>query len=111
MLRAVALVCVVAVSGCSVALQKKPSSGKVATSECTTSEAFAIIDTTLTVVAVAASIYGLSRVDKTGDAIGMPAGFVAVPLFASAHNGYKWASQCRDNRYGAPNTETPVAAR
>lgn len=93
---------VLLLSGCSIALQKKPVG--VHASECSTSIVYPVIDTALTAVAVAASIYGFSRVDKTGDAIGAPTGFIAIPLLASGVNGFRDASTC-----GAH--EQPIAAR
>jgi hypothetical protein len=108
MIRTVALAASLAlVSGCSVALQKKPASNKVATSECSTTSAYWIAD--YTGVAAGAGGLALAVTGQDSDAkmaIGYSAALAGLVYLASAMNGQKWARQCREQR------ETmPVASR
>lgn len=107
MLRIVALLALV--SGCSIALQSKPSTGRVAASECSTSSAYWIADAVGVAAAVAAMTYSAATSDRGSDRANIIGGAGAVGgilYAASAGNGYRWAHECRDSQERAP-----VAAR
>lgn len=74
------LVAVLALSGCSFALQKKPEGA----ARCDRSTALAVVDGAIAAAAVAATIYGLSREQPYAAGIGAP---VAVLFTSSAVNG------------------------
>jgi hypothetical protein len=89
---------VLALSGCSVALQSKP---KTAGGSCSTSHAYWIADA----VGVAAGLSGVAVSIAKGDSLGdVPAGIaaagalVAVLYLASAGNGRTWRAQCAAGR-------------
>jgi hypothetical protein len=91
-----ALACLVLVSGCSVALQKKPTSGAVATSECTTSRTLPYLDTAGVVAGLAAAGVGLSDQEHdTGTALMMAGTAVAFTYMVSAATGFRWSTECR----------------
>jgi hypothetical protein len=92
-------------SGCSIAFQSKPSRTSQAHTDCSTSRVLPIVDTLGTVAAVAASIYGFSRSDKTGDAIGGAAGLTSIFYLASAKNGFDDAAQCRSGEPAATTAQ------
>jgi uncharacterized membrane protein YebE (DUF533 family) len=108
MSKVVAVVAVLAlVSGCSVALQKKPSSGKVATSECSATSAYWIADTVGAVAGAGTALAGFafggdSEHTDRNYTIGGVAALASIVYLASAHNGYKWAHQCSANQESAP---------
>jgi peptidoglycan/LPS O-acetylase OafA/YrhL len=106
MSRVVAFVCLLAVSGCSIALQKKPTA--VAKSECSTSAAYWIADYVGVAAGAGAFAYGLAEQDKSDAKMfaGTAAGLAAIVYLASAVNGQRDASRCRDQQETAP-----IAAR
>jgi hypothetical protein len=93
MIRTIAIAALLA-SGCSVALQKKPTS--VATGECSTSRALPIVDTVGVAAGLATMGYGLSDQEhKTGTAIMMAGSVVAFAYMVSAATGFRWSGECR----------------
>ena len=98
-------------TGCSVVLQKKPSSsgGVASTTECSTTNAYWIADTVIAGLAAGAAISATPALDGNPDAKNITIGvgiLTAIVYFASAHNGYKWRRECAVNR-----ESMPVAAR
>lgn len=102
MSRVIALAVIVALSGCSVALQKRPSHTAVA--ECTSSNAYWIADYVGVAAGTAGFVYGLANQEKSDAkmAAGSAAGLAAILYLASAMNGQRWTSQCREQRESAP---------
>ena len=82
------LVVLALASGCSIALQSKPKSAS-----CSTTPVFWIADSVGVAASVAALAVGLIVPRYTEAAA--PAAITSVAYLASAHNGYKWAGQCR----------------
>lgn len=90
MLKGIAVV--LALSGCSIALQSKPAKGG-ASKECHTTHVYWVADAVLAAASVAAMGYaiadGRDRVAAAG-----AGGVVGVLFMASAHNGYRWRGEC-----------------
>lgn len=82
------LALVLALSGCSVALQSKPG----AKSGCHTSHAYWIADAVVAAAGTAALAYAIATPGE--DVIAAPGALVGVLFLASAHNGYKWRREC-----------------
>lgn len=81
---------VLALSGCSVALQSRPTA---ASSDCSTSHAYWIADAVGAVAGAAAVGVGLAT-EQDGYLIAGTAAVASVIYLASAHNGYKWRARC-----------------
>jgi hypothetical protein len=102
------LVVLALVSGCSVALQKKPPASQVATSECSTTPAFWIADTVgviASAVAIGAAISMRDDGAEMPNLIGAAGAFAGVGYVASAVSGRRWARECRAGE------SAPVAVR
>jgi hypothetical protein len=100
----IVLTFLIALSGCSIALQSKPSKGR---SECTSSPMLAVVDTVAMVAAVGAVAAGVVIGGDAGNVTSGVGAMAGIGYLASADNGFTWAGQCRDLR-SAP---APVASR
>lgn len=109
MSRLVALVALASLAGCSVALQKKPTSGTAtaATNDCTTSRTLPYIDTAGIAAGLAVAGYGLSDQEHdAGTQIMMAGSAIAFAYLVSAGTGFRWAGECRRQ-----HETQPVATR
>lgn len=100
-----ALAVVLVMSGCSVALQSKPSKGVASSNSCSTSHAYWVADALGVVAGVAAIAYGVSRNDDAGNLSAGVGAVGGVLYLASAGNGIKWRRQCERG------TVEPIASR
>lgn len=102
---AVALaLCLSVLSGCSVALQNRPSHGTAtaAASSCTTSRTLPYVDTAGIAAGIAVAGYGLSDQEHdAGTATMMIGSAIAFAYLVSAGSGFRWAGECRTQQ-GAP---------
>ncbi|MGE0402705.1 MAG: hypothetical protein AB7T06_38735 [Kofleriaceae bacterium] len=85
------------VSGCSVALQSKPSKrAGVAASECTTSSGLWIADAVGVAASVAAISYGrITDNEDQGNLISGVGAITGLLYTASMGNGIRWTNECR----------------
>jgi hypothetical protein len=91
-------------SGCSIALQSKPSKGR---NECSSSPMLAVVDTVVMVAAVGAGVAGVVIGGDTGNVTTGVSLMTGIGYLASADNGFTWAGKCRELQ-SAP---APVASR
>lgn len=106
----IALLASFASTGCSVALQKKPSSGTAtaANNDCTTSRTLPYVDTAGIAAGLAVAGYGLSDQEHdAGTQIMMVGSAVAFAYLVSAGTGFRWAGECRRQH----EQTSPVAVR
>jgi hypothetical protein len=98
------LVLVTLLSGCSIALQSKPTNGVArAQSGCSTSSVYWIADASLAALsAIGGTVAYVSTSDTENSDLGVTAaGFAAlasVVYLASAGNGHRWRSQCANDQ-------------
>lgn len=87
-----ALAVVLVMSGCSVALQSKPT--KVSGGGCSTSHAYWIADAIGVVAGVAAIAYGAATRTDAGNIAAGTGAIGGVLYLSSAGNGHAWRKQC-----------------
>lgn len=111
MLKTAAILALLASTGCSVALQKKPTSSGVATAandDCTTSRTLPYIDTAGVAAGLAVAGYGLSDQEHdAGTATMMIGSAIAFAYLVSASTGFRWSGECRRQH----EQTAPVASR
>lgn len=98
------VVAVSLMSGCSVALQREPSTRVATTNECSTTSAYWIADTTGAVAgATVAAVWASKGLDSDMNLFIAAAGASYALIYAlSASDGHKWANQCRASQEAAP---------
>ncbi len=91
----------VLLSGCSIALQSKPSHA-----DCSTTHAYWIADAVGVAAGVAAMAYAVHERGNDGAIAGGPGAIGSVLYLASAGNGIRWRRECSARR-----TEAVAVAR
>lgn len=95
-----ALTAAIALAGCSIAFQDRPTTGvATAASGCSSSSTWWLIDGAFTALAVAATGYGIyksvgTNETKEGNVIGGAGGLAAIGFGASMGNGIRWSREC-----------------